>query len=465
MRRLIVSALTLFLLLCAFSFAAQGAAAQGPIIDSVTPAENSTVSSTTPTIIVHYHDPAGIDVSSVILIVNGTDAVANDWGAVVSEDNVTITVPGILPLDEGNSTITIVVANLDGEVTTKTWNFTVDTHYVKAGPGIDLAAIMQYAVYALILAGVALAVYIAYVRVVRKVTWRKYIAQHPKRKKRILFYVPIGVGVVVLVLICLLIATGTIAIAWGYELAAIIAFVVAAGPFAINARLEKRRISRNEVAFAQFLFELADAIRGGIDPAKAVVEFSAVNTGVMKEQLQTAADGIRMGRPFEEMMMVMVEPMGSELVSRYASLIGEAAKMGGDISVVIHRAAKDMDDVIRIEEERRRQIGMQATTIYISFAVLVIIAYQLISIYPSLGQLDVSLFGGSGLHSGASAATFASRMSFNTLKTHFFDLILINAVAAGCLIGIFSEGKVKFGLLHAIVMVAASAAFFALLVF
>jgi hypothetical protein len=56
-------------------------------------------------------------------------------------------------------------------------------------------------------------------------------------------------------------------------------------------------------------------------------------------------------------------------------------------------------------------------------------------------------------------------MSFTTLKIRFFHLVLINSVGAGCLIGIFSDGKLKFGLLHAMVMVAASTVFFALLVF
>ena len=139
--------------------------------------------------------------------------------------------------------------------------------------------------------------------------------------------------------------------------------------------------------------------------------------------------------------------------------------MGGDISVVIHRSAKDMDDMIRIEEERRRQISMQATTIYISFAVLIVIIYQLISIYPSLGHLNISIFGGGLLSSSQAAATSAPQMSFDTLKIRFFHLVLINSVGAGCLIGIFADGKLKFGLLHAMVMVAASTVFFALLVF
>jgi pilus assembly protein TadC/methionine-rich copper-binding protein CopC len=464
MRRFAISVLVLLLVLSAFCLTAQGVAAQGPIIDSVTPAENSTITTNAPTIVVEYHDSLGIDIPSVKLVVNGTDVTSSDWGTIVTSDGVTFAVPSVLPLQEGNNTVTISVANYLGEVTTRTWNFTVNTNYVPASQRIDVWGIIQYMIYALILVGVALVAYVAYLRLIRKITWKKYFAQHPERKKYVSLYLPIGIGAIVLVTVFLLIAIGTIAIVWSWELAAIVAFIVAAGPVAIRGRMEKSRLHRYEVAFAQFLFELADAIRGGIDPAKAVVEFSSGNTGVMKDQMQIAADGIRMGRPFEEMMMVMVEPMKSDLITRYASLIGEASKMGGDISVVIHRAAKDMDDMIRIEEERRRQVAMQATTIYISFAVLVVVVYQLISIYPSLGQFNIGLLGGSPL-TAASAAPAVARMSFDTLKLRFFDMILIDAVGAGLLIGIFSEGKLKFGLLQAIGMVVVATVFFAVAVF
>jgi flagellar protein FlaJ len=155
--------------------------------------------------------------------------------------------------------------------------------------------------------------------------------------------------------------------------------------------------------------------------------------------------------------------MNSGLISRYASLIGEASKLGGDISVVIHRAAKDMDDMIRIENERRRQISMQATTIYISFAVLLIVTYLLINMYPSIGSLDLGIIGGSGLQGQAASA--APRMSYELVIRRFFHLILINSICAGLLIGLFSEGQLKYGLLHAIVMVIASTVFFSVMVF
>ena len=152
------------------------------------------------------------------------------------------------------------------------------------------------------------------------------------------------------------------------------------------------------------------------------------------------------------------------MITRYASIIGEASNVGGQISTIIYRAAKDMDDSIKIEAERARQLTAQATTIYIAFGILMAIVYQLISIYPSLGTMDMSLMAGGGLGAGGGGSTI-NRMSFETLKERFFHLILVNSLGAGLLIGLFTNGKLKFGLVHSIVMISAATVFFILMVF
>jgi Flp pilus assembly protein TadB len=241
---------------------------------------------------------------------------------------------------------------------------------------------------------------------------------------------------------------------------------IALVPYAIDSQREKKRLNSYERAFSQFLFELADAIRGGIDPAKAVIEFASVDRSLMKKHLKVAADGIKLGRPFEEMLGVMVDPMKSKLIKRYASLIGESSKIGGDISVVIHRAAQDMDELIEIEEERRRQLMMQAATIYIAFGVLLIVVWQLTTIYPSLGTIDFSALGTAGLPTdGNQASSSPERMSLTTMEQRFFEVVLLVGISSGIIIGVLIYGQPKMGLIHALVMSLAAAVFFAIMVF
>ncbi len=232
-------------------------------------------------------------------------------------------------------------------------------------------------------------------------------------------------------------------------------------PYALYVQSEKKKKVEYERSFSQFLYEMADAMRGGIDPSKAVIELSKTDTTILSKHLKIAANGLEMGRPFEEVIEAMVKPIDSRLIKRYASLIGESAKIGGEVSQVVHRAAKDMDDLIKIDLDRTNSLAIQGSTIYISFGVLMIVIYLLISIYPTLGSANLgNMFSnsGSGLNS-ASAATTTTRMSYITIKQRFLDLIMVTGLGSGLIIGVFTNGKLKYGLLHGLVMMLAGAVF------
>ena len=204
-----------------------------------------------------------------------------------------------------------------------------------------------------------------------------------------------------------------------------------------------------ERAFAQFLFEMADAMRGGIDPAKAVIELSKTHTNILRRQLRIAADGIRLGRAFDEVLRNMVAPMKSPLITRYAGLIADAAGLGGETSIVVYRAAKDMDDFIKIEIEREKQLVMPVAVLYIAASSWPSCSLR---IAPSIGSINISVASGAPL-SGGGGATNVPRLDPNTLGQRFFDLMVINSVGTGAIIGAFTEGKVRYGLLHSIALV------------
>src|SRR4029077_11654037 len=152
--------------------------------------------------------------------------------------------------------------------------------------------------------------------------------------------------------------------------------------------------------------------------------------------------------------------------SRYAGLVAEASTFGGETAAVVHRAAKDMDDFLKIEVERSQQLTMPVAVLYVAFGVLMAVLFSLLYIAPSLGSVNVSIFspGGSNPLSGASAASTTSGNSLSAadLKERFFDLMLINALGTGVIIGAFTEGRARYGLLHSLALVAATAIAFAI---
>jgi archaellum biogenesis protein FlaJ (TadC family) len=460
--RLVACALVLCLTLSLFIPPSAGAEGDSPIvIEPVNPLMNGTVPDGMPTIIINYSSPAGIDTSKVFIVVDDTNMTLS-LATTRNEYNVTVTIPDTLALKNGDHTVTVYVADKDGKTNMLVIHFYVGERPVPAPP----FNAQEFAIKLLMVIGVGLiglGVVVLYLRKTRKFTFKKFFTRHPVPKAVFVGIIPV-VAALFFVLFSVALFQGDPKTApYSSEFIVVTALFIALLPYAIYAYKEKSTIARYERAFSQFLFEMSDAMRGGIDPAKALVELSKTDTGILGKHLRIAANGIEMGRPFEEMINVMVKPIKSKLIKRYASLIGESAKVGGEISLVVHRAAKDMDDLIKIEQERSRSLMGQATTIYIAFGVMLVIIYQLISIYPSLGSVDFSAIGG-GLNSTSSSTVTAGKMSFVAMKKNFLDLVIVNSVGNGLLIGLFTQGKMKYGLLHSLIMVLASMVFFLLMI-
>lgn len=429
-----------------------------PMVLLVSPAEGTTTSNNTPRILVSYLDPSGIDLSTVSMTVDGIDV--SEFDTFTKNDTgIAYQVPEPLKLKNGNHTVVVTVGDMVGNIGRYKFIFVVDIETTGADEQTDPLTYVKWSAVGAGLAGVAFTAYIAYLRQTRGFRFKKHFAKFPEQKIYLIIFLPMIAGFL-FILISMAYLSQTEGVSpYMFEYVVVVGVFMALVTYAVWARREKKMKSRYERAFAQFLFEMAEAMRGGLDPAKAIVELAKTASGALREHIKVASDNIRIGTPFNEVMVALARPMKSRLISRYASLIGEASSVGGETSQVLFRAAKDMDDLIRIQDERRRQLTVQVTTVYIAFGVLLIILYQLISIYPSLTSIDISFFGSTSREGGSEAAT-AARMTAVTLKKRFLHLMLINSFGAGLLIGQFIDGKVKYGLVHSLTMMAAATVFF-----
>jgi Flp pilus assembly protein TadB len=439
---------------------AHAAAGTNPItITPVSPSPGSQEPSSTPTIQASFSDSAGsVDTNSIYLTV-GPYNITDSTGWKATATSVSCPVPSILPLKPGLWNVTLSVSDTTGNQANLTWNFTVNPNATVAATPVFSIKAQTILLYIGVGALIAVAVFFAYIWYLRQTTrfaFRKYFATHPVQKEYLVLYLPL-VAAFVFVLIGLDYVTGTKGLpAYSFDLVFVVAIFIAFTAYGIDARHQLTRLRQFERAFAQFLFEMADAMRGGLDPAKALIELSKTHTNVLKKPLAIAADGLQLGRRFDVVMADMVRPMKSRLITRYAALISEATDVGGETATVVYRAAKDMDDFVKIEEERSNQLTLPIAVIYIAFGVLMAVLFALLYIAPELGTLNIGFInGGSSALKGASGTT-VPRLDTNTLHERFFELMLINSLGTGAIIGAFSEGRARYGIVHALALVAAT---------
>lgn len=432
-----------------------------PIISLISPIESDEpLTDTMPTVKIEYSDDSEIDAKSVVLLVDNIDT--TDWDeTTVTQSYVAYIPPEMFQWKNGDHMVQITVSDIHGNKAMQSWTFIVDTGYSHAestGPSF----VLQYIILGTIIVFATVGAYILYLKKTKKFTFEKFFARHPIEHNVVVIAIPVTLGFFFTILSLTVFTDLSEEVTYATEYIIVLGIFIAIAPYAIDSQLQRRKIGKYERAFSQFLFEIADAMRGGLDPAKAMMEISKIDTSILKKHLKIASDNIRLGRPFDEVMKAMARPIKSKLINRYSSLIGDTSKIGGETSQVIHRAAKDMDDFIKVEQERRRQLTSQTTVIYVAFGVMLIVIFQLISMSSELADFDIG-FIQSGLTELSTGGTIA-RMSPIELKQRFLDLLIINSIGTGTIIGSFIDGHIKFGLVHSLIMTAASVVFFFLLI-
>jgi archaellum biogenesis protein FlaJ (TadC family) len=428
-------------------------------IVAVYPVPGATINSQTPTVQAAFFDNVSAIVpSSADIKVDGFD-VTQFQGVTVTATGLSYQVPSILKLVNGNHSVTVEVNDSAGNTATYSWGFIVNTSAVisSGGIGINPATIVLYVAIGAGIAGLVFVSYYTYLRRRRRFTFKKYFTINPVNKGYIILIVPLIVAFlfVLIALTYVLRTPGLPFLAPEYVIVA--GLFIGLSAYAFDARAEIARVRAYERAFAQFLFEMSDAMRGGLDPAKALVELSITTSNTLSKTLRIAADGIRMGRPFDFVLKTAVAPMRSPLITRYASLIADASSVGGETAAVVYRAAKDMDDFIKIEQERGAALTLPVAILYVSFGVLMAVLFALLNIAPTLGSLNISFITGNPLSGGGGAAAASvPKLSVEGLDISFFNLMAINSLGTGVIIGAFTEGKPKYGLIHSLVLLGAT---------
>jgi parallel beta-helix repeat protein len=102
-----------------------------PIPTNLNPPDTSITNDNTPTISVNYSDPSGIDVSTIVLTVDGLNVTSS---ATINADGLTYTPAS--PLSDALHTVILYVNDTIGNLATISWSFTVDVTYDPIAPDI-----------------------------------------------------------------------------------------------------------------------------------------------------------------------------------------------------------------------------------------------------------------------------------------------------------------------------------------
>jgi flagellar protein FlaJ len=138
-------------------------------------------------------------------------------------------------------------------------------------------------------------------------------------------------------------------------------------------------------------------------------------------------------------------------VKRLAITINKALEIGGNTASVFNAAAKELDQIRRVEQQRRNEMSMYSIVILVSFfvflAVILIINGTIFqAIYDLQGKMAGKAIGNIQI----------ADINPIEVKMMFFSFLFVQSLGGGLLGGFMMEGKLIGGIRQAFILVLIS---------
>lgn len=219
--------------------------------------------------------------------------------------------------------------------------------------------------------------------------------------------------------------------------------------FFIDLFKEFGRQKQIEDQFLEFNRNLVASINSGIPIPRAILNVSNADYGPLTPYIKKLAYQIEWGIPINEALKTFAGDTYNKVIARSISIIIEAEESGGDISSVLESVSESVQVIKKMKAERKSTAFSQIVQGYIVFfifiSIMLILQTKLFSQISSLGQqFRTAGFSVGGLMSGTGETV--------ELDTPFFLLVVVQGIFTGLMIGKFSEGNLKNGLMHSLII-------------
>ncbi len=234
----------------------------------------------------------------------------------------------------------------------------------------------------------------------------------------------------------------------------IISFTVATLQLWMDFLAEQKRQKRVEEKFLDFVRNLESTVKSGIPIPQSIVHAASKDYSELNPYLKKLSNQIQLGIPVHKSLTTFAEDTENMVVKRAISIVIEAESSGGDIDAVLESVTNSVLSVKKLQEERKSSMFSQIIQGYIIYFVFIAIMLVLqLKLFPKLTQMGSSGGGQSlSMMGGAAAAGGAANLDFI-----FFMLLMIQGFFAGIMIGKFSEGTIKDGIVHSAIMITVAA--------
>lgn len=236
----------------------------------------------------------------------------------------------------------------------------------------------------------------------------------------------------------------------------VLAISVAWSQFWLDFFKEQKRQKEIEEKFLEFVRALVGTAKSGISIPQALKQTADKDYGALTKYTKKLANQLEWGIPVHDALTTFSRDTGNAVIKRSVSIVIEAEKSGGDMENVLASVTDSVVHVKKMKAERRSETYSQMVQGYIVFFIFIGIMLLLqLKLFPTLEGMSGTMETGLG-SMGMLGGMFGEGEAADLDKI-FFSLLMIQGLFAGVMIGKFSEGTIKQGLVHSLALMTIAA--------
>ena len=286
--------------------------------------------------------------------------------------------------------------------------------------------------------------------------WKKYNIKHQYGKdKNILILIGVSSGFSILLFLLAFLAFININVfpeefISGTDFA-VFGVLSTIGPVGFYNHLKAKRKKQIEEQLPDFLREIGSSTSSGMTIFDAIKSAARGDHGRLTSELQKMSAQLSWGVSVKEAFDNFAKRMKSDVVKRMSITVNKALEIGGNTSAVFNAAAKEIDQVKKVEQQRKAEMSLYSIVIFISFFVfLAVILIINKTIFAAIADLNVQEMG-----AGVGGLNI-SPVDQNMLKNTFFLFVLVQSLGGGLLGGFMMDGRLSSGVRFGFVLVLIS---------
>jgi len=223
----------------------------------------------------------------------------------------------------------------------------------------------------------------------------------------------------------------------------IISIVIFFVPIALLRYYEAGKVKKLEDFFPQFMRDLAESIRSGMTLLQAIESVSANDYGPLNLYIKKLNAQLNWGIPFENALLKFSRSTKSKLIGRTVTTIIESHRFGGNLTDIFDSISATSIQVERLRAERALYMNSQLITGYIIFFVFLVVIIGLEKfLVPTISQ---------PMTTGELTTEASPQDITEEYKGVFRNLIMLQGLFAGLVIGKMAEGAIVGGLKHSLI--------------